>query len=130
MTNAVLVLGGILSASTLIGCATLGDEARDTFAKNFSCPEERVEVRERKDIRPSDWLNSEVPPGEVAADPARLAMWNEQQAKLRADDDDRHSIFEVRGCGHELLYSCGHVSHGRASFRLCTKRDPPSGAGE
>lgn len=48
MTNAVFVLGGILCASTLIGCASLGDEARDTFAKNFTCPEERVEVRERR----------------------------------------------------------------------------------
>ena len=45
---------------------------------------------------------SRAAPPDVAADPARLAMWNDQEAR-------RNSHYYVAtGCGHESLYLCEH----------------------
>jgi hypothetical protein len=77
------------------GCAT--DEpsiARDVFARDASCPVERV-MADRV-------ANPDRPPAGIAADPKRLEMW-------RSSDRDRtqNLVFvAAHGCGGQAMYEC------------------------
>ena len=100
----------------LLGCRSLDGGAKDQFAKDFSCPEDRVTVRPRADL---DSYALEFggggasPPPEVQKDPARYAMWKKQQADSHASWNDRISAFEAKGCGHDAVYTCSHPNSGR-----------------
>ena len=85
----------VLVLVLLAGCTSLEASARSEFARENSCPEERVVVSHAPP-RPA--------PPDVAADPGRLAVWNDNEAK-------RSRIYYVaRGCGHESRYLCEHRS--------------------
>jgi hypothetical protein len=77
------------------GCTT--DEpsiARDVFAKDASCPIERVAA--------DRVANPDRPPAEIAADPQRLEMW-------RSSDRDRTKnllYVSAHGCGGQETYEC------------------------
>jgi hypothetical protein len=114
-------LGGLLLVLGLLtpACKALKTGAREEFAKKFSCPDDRVEVVERKDLLAYDVLYGDrdelakAPPEEVAADPERLAKW---KADHQASDDTNRNfyngftVFEVSGCDHEVLMACHHPS--------------------
>jgi hypothetical protein len=117
----VACLGVVLMAFGL-ACESLGDGARADFSKSFTCPLDRVEVRARPELRPSDWLERRIPPSEVASDPGRLRMWQDEQEKLRTSVDKYHSIYEARGCGHQVLYECGRATRGSSNSVLCRDR--------
>ncbi|WP_437967985.1 hypothetical protein WMF04_01225 [Sorangium sp. So ce260] len=101
------------------GCKRLKTGAREDFAERYSCPEGRVEVLERDDVKWSTVVLGggprEAPPAEVKDDPERLAKWNadraEQDAETRKTLDDL-DVFQVRGCGHDELVACAHPSSG------------------
>ncbi len=107
-------------ALTCAGCTRLSTQAKDDFAKKFSCPEEKVDVRERPDLNADDVLQANkktnkkaVPPPEVAADPARLGKWNKDHADSEASRASLHSsfdVFEVTGCDHKNLVVCHRPS--------------------
>ncbi len=64
--------------------------ARREFSKVFSCPEDRIHVA------PSD-QPAESPPPEVAADPARLAIWRQNHPH------DASEVFDLTGCDRHIV---------------------------
>jgi hypothetical protein len=115
----------VLSASA---CQSLDDGARDEFAGHFTCPKERVEVRSRPDLNSYDltWGRAQPPP-DVAADPQRLALWKEKQQDSRSRGSD--PVFELRGCGHSVLYHCTRANTGTHSGAvMCFDLKYPAGA--
>ncbi|MBL9028239.1 MAG: hypothetical protein JNL21_38960 [Myxococcales bacterium] len=64
-----------------VGCKGLETGAKEHFGEKFSCPEDRVEVRARPDLKWSKVVfgdrPQEGPPDEVKKDPGRLAKWHE-----------------------------------------------------
>jgi len=80
----------LLSATA---CASLESSARSEFARENSCPEGRVTVSHAPP-RPA--------PPDVAADPQRLAVWNDTEAKRQTH------FYMVTGCGRQNVYLCEH----------------------
>lgn len=118
---AVFTLVGIIAAS---GCKKVTQGAKEHFSRDFTCPLERVEVRPRKDLRPSDFEAHAKPSKEIAADPDRLAMWQAEQNKNREWMDKHDEILEARGCDHEALYAC-HRHNKDASYIMCSQKKLP-----
>jgi hypothetical protein len=120
----------LVAAMTFLGCESLEDNARNDFAKEYSCPPTRVEIRTRNDPDQETLLSGKAPdpPKEIAHDPGRLAIWKKEQAERRSYNYG--TIYEVRGCGHGKLYACSRStgkSHGSTSS-LCLGHDYPAGA--
>jgi hypothetical protein len=65
-----------------------------------------------------------TPPADVAHDPQRLALWQQQQEQSRAFEDQGQTVFEVRGCNYEELDRCSRMKSG-SSF--CMSMDYPPG---
>jgi hypothetical protein len=106
-------------------CASLEDGARDHFVKALSCPADRVQVKARPDLGYGDLLpalRTGEPPAEVAADPERLELWQEQQAiaqaTRRANADAAYDVFEVSGCGRTVRLGCRHPQDTRGRTTL------------
>jgi hypothetical protein len=97
----------ILTLFALCGCQSVTDGAKQQFSEDHTCPLERIEVRARPELKPSQFRSPSAP-AEVAADPARLRLWQAKQAELAENVDSWGEIVEVRGCGVQLFYSCGH----------------------
>lgn len=128
-----LLLGTLLA---LAGCKRLGTGARETFAREYSCPEARVAVTERSDLRYSAFLESPrpgTPAPEVAADPERLARWTsdrqEEHSALMRDLDTSLTVYRVTGCDHEVFMGCAHVedSEGYMDLSRVNCFTPPLG---
>jgi hypothetical protein len=83
------------------------------FATDHSCPLERVTAQRTQ--------NPAQPPPEIAADPARLAMWNQQQAQL-----PRTHYVAVQGCNTASTYMC---VHGTGEAPACVEWSDPSATG-
>ena len=88
----------VLFLVCLVGCSK-ETGARETFSREHTCPEDRVEVRERKDLRPSMLRVRVSPPPEIASDPGRLAQFNEKQAEMDKGADTFGDIYEA----HRIL---------------------------
>jgi hypothetical protein len=131
LTLACLALGLVGG----FGCKRLSTGALETFAQQHSCPEERVQVREREDLDPEavKWgaPTPLTPPDEVRRDPARLARFQrdqaEQQARRRASYAG-YAVFEVSGCDHKELLVCHHPggSRGGTDAVSCSEGKQPS----
>ena len=99
------------------GCAkpppedVLVDEAARIFARQASCPADRLQVK-HAEIRLSDLVVSEEPPAEVAADAGRLAVWNQTRNRELASFEHLTAV-DVAGCGSHATYFCwyGHRIH-------------------
>ncbi len=76
--------------------ATSVRTARAQFSEENYCPLQRVEARMVETAKPSP---------EVAADPERLALWNQESAR-RAGRQLEWRV-RVEGCGHESDFVCG-----------------------
>jgi hypothetical protein len=127
--TSVAVLVALVAAATSLGCESLDDQARDEFAREFSCPMSRVEVRPRPDIDGYAAVHgaAPAPPKDIAKDPGRLAVWQKEQDDRRSHDYG--TVYEVRGCAHGKLYTCSRsvgASHSSQSS-LCSGHDYPSG---
>jgi hypothetical protein len=114
-----------LAAST--GCRkSLSEGAREEFARQHSCPEDRVTVRERDDVSPAEivpGLEEKEPPPEVAADAERLAKWKQDAEEKRAKAEDAVSslaVFEVSGCDTSMVMLCNHprVPHSKGGYSI------------
>jgi hypothetical protein len=121
----IAVFGPLVAAVIQIACHSLADGAKSYFSTEFTCPMDRVEVRPRPDLHPSDWSKPRRPPSEIASDPGRLKMWQDEQDKLRryADSDP---MFEVQGCGHHVLYDCGWATRGAGALCRAHTNPPPA----
>jgi hypothetical protein len=108
-----------------VGCKKLETEAKENFAAKYSCPEDRIAVKARQDLNADEVLRGkkklkkkDTPPAEVAADPARLAKWNQDHAEAEESRAAFHSnwdVFEVNGCSHIELAVCHRVTQRRGS---------------
>src|SRR5512147_2203685 len=101
------------------GCKSVTEGAREHFSKDFTCPLDRVEVRPRPDIRPSDFEKPSDPPKEIADDPGRLKMWKANQDERKSWANSRDDILEARGCGHQRLYAC-HRHNKDKNYVMCS----------
>lgn len=117
----VFTLLGAIAGS---GCKKVTQGAKEHFAKDFTCPIDRVEVRPRKDLRPSDFEKRPRPSKEIAADPERLALWQAEQKKSLEWMDNHDEIIEANGCGHEALYAC-HRHNKDANYIMCSSKKLP-----
>jgi hypothetical protein len=117
--NRIACAGAVAAALGLLACQSLDSGAKSAFSRSFTCPMDRVEVRPRPELHPSNWFKPRTPTSEVASDPGRLKMWQDQQEKLRTSSDSYHWIYEARGCGHQALYECGRTSRGSSSGVMC-----------
>jgi hypothetical protein len=77
---------------TLVAC--MPERARSKFAAEAFCPTERVEI-ETKYVDKGPWQ----PPADVAADPARLAMWGRTSHTME-------KRYVASGCGQLRTYQC------------------------
>jgi hypothetical protein len=96
---------------SLSACQSLGDGAKEQFSKDFSCPTERVLTRDRNDLHPSSFTSPSPmpkPPADVAADPARLAVWQQNHRQDPTAYDSYSDIEEARGCDRQAFYECHH----------------------
>lgn len=112
------------------GCTSVEDGAKDEFSEAFTCPRDRVEVRKRDDVKATDVEGSaaaSTPPAEIAADPGRLQMWQNEQREKDDRENDLHHVVEARGCGHRVLYTCGHTTGKSSAPWLCMERGYPKG---
>jgi hypothetical protein len=96
---------------SLVGLASCdySSTARDTFAKNNTCPPERVSVVARNDMKGSSFQQARgaAPPPDVAADPARLRYWQRQQGEGAVNADRLcGSVYQATGCGKQEFFCC------------------------
>ena len=101
----------VIAVLALSACQPLPEGARQYIAERYTCPLERVTARELTK-KPSE-LRAEIyspsaPSKEIEADPARLAMWNQQRAKEREQltSHDDNILIEVTGCERVYVLEC------------------------
>ncbi|MDB4937259.1 MAG: hypothetical protein JWP87_4231 [Labilithrix sp.] len=119
----------VVAVACVLGCQSKSSAARQNFAKEYSCPEESVTVKDRPDLRPSQvfpYPFRSKPSAEVASDPVRLAKFNadakESREKWDGFNDASKDIFEVTGCTHTSLWACSRGGKsGRASCEEAKK---------
>jgi hypothetical protein len=118
-------------AAASLGCQSLDDGAKDNFSNQFSCPKAGVELRPRPEIDAYELIfgKPSKPPADVARDPARMAMWQKKQDDSHATWNATETVFELRGCGHQTLYTCTRAgkSGGHSGSVMCSDRDYPPG---
>jgi hypothetical protein len=114
-----IVLLSLVATACLGGCRreSASTGAKQDFARRYSCPEDRVTVRERKDVDPAVLLAppaTESPPAEVKSDPGRLAKWEADRKAKRAETEAGYrrsfTIFEASGCDHAALLACTYAT--------------------
>lgn len=119
-------------AAGLLDCTRLRTGALEQFAVKHSCPEERVTVRERDDLRwstiarPPAQRAKPTPPPDVSADPGRLAKWTKDNAARETSFDetlDGFDVFEVSGCDQRELMGCRHcpTEDNNGIYPLCVE---------
>ncbi len=113
----LVFIGGPLFVMWLIGHTTLKSGAKTFFASKFSCPEDRVVVTLRDDVRYGELVfarrvkTAEEPPAEVAADPGRMDKWNSDLSAAREStmrEYEGHRVFDLHGCNHAAAFACWH----------------------
>ena len=129
MSRAASVCAVFAAVLGLTACKSAASTAKEQFSRDFSCPEERVEVRDRSDIRASAFgAPTPTPPPDVAADPARRALWEKKNEPDTSGIDSDYSVEEARGCDKQSFYLCIWRAAGRAqSCSNCICEDPTAG---
>jgi len=108
------LFGVVLVLFSVAGCKTTKTGAKEYFAKEFSCPDDRVTIAPRSDIKWGTIIldrNQPEPPAEIKGDPGRLAKWKEEREKEKKESRstlDALDVFEGHGCDHDVLMGCGH----------------------
>lgn len=113
----------LAAAMSLGGCTSLVEGAKQKFSDEFTCPIDRVQAKARPEMHPSDFDEPRKPSAEIAGDPGRLKMWQDEQAQRRKVDDSYNDMFEASGCGHTQLYAC-HKNQNKG-WVSCTSRERP-----
>jgi hypothetical protein len=126
----LLVSCASVSWILLAACQSYESGARESFSKEFTCPGERVTVKERPELKPSQVMyggaNARQPPKEIATDPGRLKIWQAEQDKTTASVDSSCEMWEASGCDHAKLLCCRRPSK-HANRVSCSSYDYPPG---
>jgi len=118
----------VLVVSAAAACASSGVDVAKRFSRTTYCPEARVHVREvpELELEPIEIAPPNVPawvepvlPADVANDPERMKLWQEQRvgaffrwqrARARAEGHVEPALavqlYEVTGCARAQLYEC------------------------
>ena len=132
MNRAGACWAALATLVSLTSCQSLADGAKETFAKDYSCPADRVESRDRPDLRHSSFDTGPTtptpkPPPDIAADPARLAMWQRRHQHDPTELDSTTDVEEARGCGKQAFYFChGGQRHSLQAKCAVVGTVPPS----
>ena len=104
-------------------CQSSESGAREHFSRDIVGPLERVTAVERPKLSAYDLTYSyEVPGAEIAADPGRLALWEDERRNRRGDFDGR---FKVTGCEETKHYGCGGSNKQGKAICLSLSDPPP-----
>lgn len=122
--RSMLVASGFLFLTA--ACTSLSDGAKEEFSRGETCPVSDVVSMTRPDLHPSDFRAPSKPPADVAADPARLKMWNDKEAESKRTTDAWDDIVELRGCGKTVFYACHRFKSGNTF--MCSTLEPPQGS--
>jgi hypothetical protein len=120
-----LGIGLVAIAMSLGACQRESTVVAETFASTYSCPAQQITVANRPDLVPYDvsspWRKPAAPPDEVKSDPARLAVWQANQAKANDHSgyNKRRDVLEATGCGHHALYVCSAAWRDRYNHVWC-----------
>ncbi len=103
----------------LAACASLPARAGDTFSRRESCPMASITVTEQRNFRMAELYESfcrqgfacpRTPPADVAANPERLKVWQENHDKqvvaYASDLIEGRTVFDVNGCGAHRTFAC------------------------
>lgn len=115
MVDAVVVaLLTLATAMAVTGCRADKDKtARETFAKDRSCPLDAVRATVQPGVSSYDLtFGKPTPPAEAASDPQRLALWQADQARERAGWDAKVTVYLLVGCKETKYYGCGGAKNG------------------
>jgi hypothetical protein len=99
------VVWALFASSVGVACVSRVAGTRTQFAMDMACPEDRVTVAPRSFVPPT-----RTAPADVAADPERLAMWQENDAARVAAENQR-TFFIAQGCGQAQIYLCYYCVH-------------------
>jgi hypothetical protein len=110
----LLALAGILGGVFYLAFSSPYERiVTKQFSLDAACPTERITLKARSDLKPYDLIFGAqpiiAPPAEIKDDPARLAVWQEGQAKNQANQDDwnnQSAVFEMEGCDVRRVYLC------------------------
>src|SRR5262245_33023989 len=80
------------------------DYARAAFSREHSCPATRITMKKVL-VDPVTALVGSSPPADVAADPGRLAVWEENARRDLAEYDNMMAI-DLTGCDVHRTYLC------------------------
>ncbi len=103
-------------AFLLTSCTSREDAASALFVQRLSCPAERIQIEEIADTslhalrqRQTQQKAPSTAPAEIAADPERLALWQEQAEQAQSNQkaiDERYRLYRVSGCQQQEVYAC------------------------
>ncbi len=91
-------------------CDSIGIAARNAFAKEQTCPANRVTTAPYAPV-------IATPPSDIAADPERMRIWADTHRAQIAG----HAFMSAAGCGSETVYDCNKPPGTTAT--LCTSAE-------
>ena len=123
-----LVCFGVLGAAAAgTACTSYETAARESFSQSNSCPIAGVTAKERPDLSAFDLIFGppSKPPADVAADPARLALFQKKHDDTKKAWDRSTYPYEVAGCNEKLFYTCSRGGKsGRTSCSSVSRIKP------
>jgi hypothetical protein len=120
----------LVSITLLVACRSDDSIVKQQFSHRFTCPEDQITTTVRTDLSPVSLMTrAKPPPKDVAADPARLALWNKEQAQDGSEYEGK-AVLQARGCNYELYFVCGQlkVGAGTTQYQCRDATYPPSSA--
>jgi hypothetical protein len=109
----------MLTASVLATGCSYESVAKETFSNERSCPLAGITAKAHPEISAHDLTTAKaVPPAYVAADPARLAVWQANEDKSKKATDSLRTVVEVAGCNEKAYYTCSH--NGKSGRYTCS----------
>lgn len=120
-----------LVSLVVVACTSVPEGAKEYFSDKNTCPLDQVQVRARAELKPHDVMHSKpdkAPPRDIAADPARLAMWQQKQDEAAQLDNAFCDVYEASGCGKTQLLCCKRSNGKQATAKpvFCTEGHDPA----
>ena len=119
--NTRAVSCALMLTATVLGTACSNESvARETFSRERSCPLDGITAKEHPEISAYGLTHAKAqPPPDIAADPARLAVWKANEDQSKKQIDNIRTVVEVAGCNEKAYYTCSH--NGKSGRRTCSR---------
>jgi hypothetical protein len=86
------------------------DDAISTFSSDTTCPTERLVVRQLA-VAPESLFERPPPPPDIAADPGRRRVWDDETQLAYAGWDGLSAV-DIAGCDARVTYLCWFEDRG------------------